>query len=329
MKMEITYGKLFVVFFLVFVGLFFTVNTAYAGDGGGSAPPENLGYKFIEPLPIIGDRLTSNGSGTLLIQYLGGMYIIILGASAILALFMLVVGGIQYTYVALSPSAKNDAKERIKNALFGLLIVLGAYLILKTINPDLVSPSLVVEKIEVTGNNSGILGWFGLGGVGGDVKNKPVDPGILIGKPGIYVPWNSEREQAVRDRLLAEGKIRINNPNACGTTGQTSGCTDVGGLTNGTIDQVIAFNKECNCNVVISGGSEGGHKTHDKGVYAYRSVDISRTKSGAGLDAYIMGSNKQNKRSGGCPVNSNWDAYTVNGGIYCDENQAHWHVIYP
>jgi hypothetical protein len=106
-------------------------------------------YTFIEKLPFIGKTISSSGSGTLLFQYLGAMYAIILTTSAILAFFMLVVGGVQYSYTALSPSAKGAAKERMKNALLGLLIVFGAWLILNTINPDLVRLDLAIKPITV------------------------------------------------------------------------------------------------------------------------------------------------------------------------------------
>ncbi|MGB2580286.1 MAG: hypothetical protein WBC83_01160, partial [Minisyncoccia bacterium] len=44
----------------------------------------------------------------------------------------------QYVAAGIAPSAKQDAKERILNALIGLTLVLTSYLILNSINPGLV-----------------------------------------------------------------------------------------------------------------------------------------------------------------------------------------------
>ena len=51
------------------------------------------------------------------------------------AIIMMVFGGVQYAASAV-PGAKGAAKERIMGAIYGLLLALAAYLILKTITPD-------------------------------------------------------------------------------------------------------------------------------------------------------------------------------------------------
>ena len=54
---------------------------------------------------------------------------------------MIVIGGVQYT-TSYGSSGKGEAKARILNAVLGLLLVLGAWVILYTINPDLVKLEL-------------------------------------------------------------------------------------------------------------------------------------------------------------------------------------------
>jgi hypothetical protein len=61
-----------------------------------------------------------------------------LGASGILAITMIVLGAIQMMLNAANPSAQNAGKDRIKSALMGLALIFGSWLILYTINPDLV-----------------------------------------------------------------------------------------------------------------------------------------------------------------------------------------------
>ncbi len=63
-------------------------------------------------------------------------------ASGVLAFGVIVYAGFRYTLAAGDSSKQSDAKDRIKNALLGLLLLAGAYLILNTINPSLTHPSL-------------------------------------------------------------------------------------------------------------------------------------------------------------------------------------------
>ena len=59
--------------------------------------------------------------------------------SGVLAFGAIVYGGIKYTFAAGNPSGQSEGKEWVKGALLGLLLLGGAYLILQTINPELVS----------------------------------------------------------------------------------------------------------------------------------------------------------------------------------------------
>lgn len=67
-------------------------------------------------------------------------YVYLFGISfiGVVAMVSIFYGGAQYMFSGI-PGVKADAKERILNALFGLALALGAYLILRTINPALVS----------------------------------------------------------------------------------------------------------------------------------------------------------------------------------------------
>ena len=61
--------------------------------------------------------------------------------SAVLAMVMIVIGGIEYMTSELV-SSKKAGIERITNAILGLLIALTAFLILNTINPNLLNVCL-------------------------------------------------------------------------------------------------------------------------------------------------------------------------------------------
>jgi len=74
-------------------------------------------------------------------RYLNIMIKLILGIAAVLAMVMIVMGGIEYMTSELI-SGKEAGKETVTHAILGLLIALGAYLILNTINPQLLSVCL-------------------------------------------------------------------------------------------------------------------------------------------------------------------------------------------
>lgn len=58
-----------------------------------------------------------------------------IGIGGLLALGVIIYGGVLYIVSAGFPSRQGDAKEWIKAAIYGLALLLGAYLILNTINP--------------------------------------------------------------------------------------------------------------------------------------------------------------------------------------------------
>lgn len=85
------------------------------------------------PLPQIdGTKISS------LDTYFKYIYQIGLGITGVAALTMIVIGGLMYMASAGNASQKSEAKNRITSAVLGLILALGAYLILYTINPDLV-----------------------------------------------------------------------------------------------------------------------------------------------------------------------------------------------
>src|SRR3989344_4078558 len=113
-------------------------------------------YKFLSPLPEIGETFDPSsvggeGGSDALGKYLNAMIKLFIGICAVLAVIMIVLGGIEYMTSEL-PGNKESGKERITHAIFGLLLALGAWLILYTINPNLLSTkleSLKVVEVEV------------------------------------------------------------------------------------------------------------------------------------------------------------------------------------
>lgn len=100
------------------------------------------GYILLEPLPW-----TENVEGGELSTYLESLFVFGISIAGILAVLMIVIGGIQYMTAYGNPGKVGDAKNRIYQALLGLLLAISAWLILYTINPDLVKGVLTIPPI--------------------------------------------------------------------------------------------------------------------------------------------------------------------------------------
>ena len=79
------------------------------------------------------------------------IYSIALGLVGVLALGMIIFGGLRYATSVGNPSAQTDARKIITQAIWGVVLLLSAYLILNTINPELVKlKKPVLKQIEKT-----------------------------------------------------------------------------------------------------------------------------------------------------------------------------------
>lgn len=99
-----------------------------------------LGYVPLAPLPGIGD---SPGTTTVssLSGYLTGIFKLMIGLAAALAVIMIMIGGAQMMSTD-SITGHDSGKEKIDNAIWGLVLAIAAWLILYTVNPALVNFNL-------------------------------------------------------------------------------------------------------------------------------------------------------------------------------------------
>lgn len=86
-------------------------------------------------------------------DYIQKGYNLLLGIAVTIAIVMVMVGGLQYVIGAGAPEQVSKAKHRIQNAVIGLALLLCAYVILYTVNPQLVKlevPAVpMAKRIEV------------------------------------------------------------------------------------------------------------------------------------------------------------------------------------
>jgi len=95
-------------------------------------------------VPIPGLEEFSQGEGITVgkdtvAKYIGGLYKFFIGIAGIVAVFMIVFGGVIWLFSGGSSERIGKAKEYILGAVFGLLLAVGSYTILYTINPSLVT----------------------------------------------------------------------------------------------------------------------------------------------------------------------------------------------
>lgn len=143
--------------------------TAASGAGydlstGGETPTctdGSDGYCLLAPIggiTVIKDADLEN--------YFGTIYKILIAAAGVLALLMIFWGGVQYMTVD-SLMDKSLGKERIKNAIFGLIIALSSYAILNTVNPKLLNFTFGVDKIDIAYDAPDIITFMSGGGAVG------------------------------------------------------------------------------------------------------------------------------------------------------------------
>ncbi len=96
------------------------------------APPPTT-YQPLEPIPGASPEAYTSFAG-----YLSNIYRIAIVIGALIAVVTLTLSGTRYM-LSDSFTDKSDAKGKIANSMWGLAILVGSFLILYTINPNLLS----------------------------------------------------------------------------------------------------------------------------------------------------------------------------------------------
>ena len=106
-------------------------NIVLINPGSNAGTAVSTTYTFLAP---IGDSLTidTNDIGA----YFNLIFKLAIGLCAALAVIMIIIGGVQYMGDE-SVFGKTEAKDRIIKAILGLLIAVGSWALLNTINPAL------------------------------------------------------------------------------------------------------------------------------------------------------------------------------------------------
>jgi hypothetical protein len=225
--------------------------------------PVDNSYTVLAPLPGTYENCNA-GTGepltnckTTLEKYLPGVFNLAIGLAAVAAVLNIVIGGFQY----MSTDAimkKEDGKKRIQNAIYGLVLVIAAWLILWTINPALLTLNLNIEPTKVdTTAKEGTLG---------DASA----PGVRMSDEQVGI------SNAFREILKKEGVLTYTGP--C-VNGQATGCVNLNGITNTTLNGLELLKLGCGCDIVITGGTESGVHAAGGSHSTGEAIDLRPTES--------------------------------------------------
>lgn len=117
-------------------------------------------------------------------------YDLALMVGGLLAFGAIVFGAIKYTLAAGNPSGQHEGKEWITQALLGLLLLVGATLVLKVINPDLITLKLPdLDRLTSIPNTN-------------ETKDCPLEQcSSMFNKPGITCPGGDATHCLARNEV--------------------------------------------------------------------------------------------------------------------------------
>ena len=287
-------------------------------DIGGIIPSseessDSGGYILLEP-SIIGQ---SSDTPTTPSEYLYGIFWFMIGAAGVLAVLVFAIGGIQFMTSGVI-SQKKDAQEKMTAAIFGLLLALGAWLILNTINPDFVNFDLTLDTVTVTGSGGGTQGVKQTESDG--YSSMPID---TVDENGYYAAGKISQERAIREGLAARGidvvGSQTNEP--CEQYRQ-QGCTDVVGLRKSVFDELDYVVANTDGRITVTGGTEWGHAS---GTYSHGNgykVDLRKSANVNAMVADTTLFTRSGTRGDGAPRYIN----NHTGAEWYDEGD-HWDIV--
>ncbi|MEI7777175.1 MAG: pilin [bacterium] len=261
----------------------FLIKTAYATT-----------YTPLAQVPVLGTSINVGGA-TDLGNYLQKIFAIGIGVAAGLAVIMIVVGGIEYMSTD-AIGGKEEGKDRITSALWGLLLALTSWLILNTINPALLNMNLKVDpvvtqgagvssSVGVAGDNSSNPSYVGGGSGGSGGDGSSVADYATSGK-GFPSSSGLTNEQAL-DLVNQSGIMDVPLSDEDKAKYFPDGNVTAQGYVNllaGIANSESGFNP--NDNIDHSQGTDVGN-TYSEGLYSLSTGDSAVKKLGYDSDAAL------------------------------------------
>ena len=221
-----------------------------------------LEYTPLEPGAFPGLSTASNPN---FLNFLGQVFNYGISIAVVLALVMIIWGGIQKMTTD-SWFGQDEAKKKIKDALIGLGLALVSWILLYTINPCLV---------DFTGK-AGCSTKNLLFNAGSTISSNSTISSTNAGMTQTTTNTNSSAsskqlltDSEARSQLQAAG-VSIYSSGIC-TDQNNKTCTSFEQIPQSAISKIISANNSCGGCITVTAGTETGHKSHRSGV---ANVDI-------------------------------------------------------
>ncbi|MBI2278769.1 MAG: hypothetical protein HYU81_01755 [Candidatus Brennerbacteria bacterium] len=142
---KISFG---IILFLI-IGLL--VSAPFAAHADDSAPPLiDVSFPCPDTQALGLGEGCGDATGADIAGYLIRFYQFAIAASGILAVGLIAVGSIYISTAGGSADRQSEGREMITSALWGIVLLFGSYLILRTVNPRLVSlANPTIEKVDL------------------------------------------------------------------------------------------------------------------------------------------------------------------------------------
>jgi uncharacterized protein (DUF736 family) len=335
--------KIFLSFILIFLFLVAGFSFVQAQFDTATGVPVNLvaDYPEFVSTPSIAGMISK-------------IYTYALSIAGILAIVMIVYGGISYALQPGNSAKQSDAKDIMQSAVWGIVLLAGAYVILRAINPDLVIlrdpgftkitdlETLNLGEIE---NDTGTV--EGGTSIGCTIKNTNIENNAKKAQDIINLGTNLSTSGSCNvngktgtdPRSIISSVANKNVPMVCNWAAQTKSCSvcqlgGPGGETTvcpTTLDGLIGTQTEVKNNTSpaftvtsITGGLHGERSDHYKGmaidVVPNNRSDENWKKLGATLKKY--GGNPY------CEAVGVWEKAENCPANFGSKENAHLHVYF-
>ncbi len=250
------------------------------------------------PLPFL-----NNNANPTPCEYIRALYIWGLGIVGAVAVTSIAIGGFLYM-----TNQVQKGKDYILSALLGLLLLLGSWLLLNTINPDLAK-----LKCDLPASTASL-------------STSATPTPTLTPTP---TPPTGSSDGAVRARLAGFGFNRncINeNATTCQVNGQDQTCLN--GLKTSTISGATTLKTNCQCSPTITGGTEKCHSSTGLNNHINGSkLDFaasSPNQTNNTLDNYLTQNSCTKVKDATCKINNTTYRYELNQ----KGNGYHWDACF-
>jgi hypothetical protein len=183
----------------------------------------------------------------------------LIGVMMIVFAIIFVSAGMKLVTSGGNPAAKTDAKEKLTNAIIGLIIVLAGWLLVDTLMRALLKGG--------TGQINGVM-WTTV------TCQSQAETTLKSSTPsgGTPPPASGGTGLSEADALKALSSAGISVLSSGGCTDPTNkSCTGVAGMQQSTVDNIVAISSACSdCGIVMTAGTEVGHTNacHQAGTCA-------------------------------------------------------------